>query len=156
MRPCDACGVEYVNAEAKKENEKSVYDPGEENERYCAVCKRKRLRDGEVKDFIPLFEAGRGKRDDDHLWYSIIHRLKTMYYDIPPLTQRPEDFNIFRNFKGSKDYFALVYADANNMGRSLEHYNTLDSVTHLLARLTMPVYTSVCTAIKDHLRLKNT
>ena len=113
MRLCDACGIRYVDA--AQPVKRSDNDLDEVNERYCSVCRLKRIRDSEAKDFISMFEAGRGGDYHDPLWHKIIGRLKEIEYKIPPLTERPIDFNVFRNFKGSKDYLALVYADANNI-----------------------------------------
>lgn len=153
LRLCDSCGVEY--AAPPDTRKKNIYDPGEEDERYCASCQRKRLRDGEVKDFISTFEAQRGSRDDDPLWHTILSRLRAMDYDLPLLTERPSDFNVFRNFRGAKDYLALVYADANNMGSAIEQYNRLDERQAFAHTIDDAIYTSVCTAITHHLKIKD-
>src|SRR5438552_4262835 len=151
LRPCDACGVEY--ADAALESKKVIHDPDEVNERYCSVCKQKRLRDSEVKNLISTFEAGRGTPDNDPLWYKILHLLREMQYDLPLQTERPTDFNVFRNFKGSKDYLALVYADANNMGSAIEQCTKLGRRQTFANTIDDAIYESVCTAITSHLKI---
>lgn len=161
MRSCDACGVEYVDAREPyhgiAQDSDDEPDDGEENERYCEICLAKRIRDVQVKKFIRYFvrdiEAKKETTLDDYLWRKIILRLSEMQYNIPPKTRRPRDFNIFRNFKGFKDYFALIYADANNMGRMIEQYNTLDSRKMFAHTIDDAIYESVCTAIARHLKI---
>jgi hypothetical protein len=155
LRPCDSCGVEYVDG--SKEDEDVKHDPGEENERYCKKCQNKRIRDTNVKKIIEEIEAVQGKRKtyEEHLWDQIIFRLREMDYHLPPLTERPKDFNVFRNFKGSKDYLALVYADANGMGRAIEDYHNLESRQRFAHTIDKAIYEAVCTAITRHLQIND-
>ena len=151
LHPCDACGIEY--ADALEEDKKVVHDPGEENERYCKQCQRKRIRDTDVKEFMTEIEEGKRKPYDEYLWDQIIPRLRAMNYSLPPLTERPSDFNVFSNFKGSKDYLALVYADANNMGSAIEKYKKLGTRRTFAHTIDDAIYEAVCTAITRHLKI---
>jgi hypothetical protein len=165
MRPCDACGIEYVDA--SEHNHENIHDfdiddevdPREEGERYCQSCYSKRSRDFEVKSFIRNFidpkSAKKGGNLNDYLWKKIISRLSEMQYKIPSRTRRPEDFNVFRNFKGAKDYLALIYADANSMGRAIEHYTVLSRRQTFAHTIDNAVYEAVCTAIARHLKIND-
>jgi CRISPR/Cas system-associated protein Cas10 (large subunit of type III CRISPR-Cas system) len=119
LRPCDACGIEYASPTVK--DKKEIHDRGEEEERYCVSCQLKRARDRDVKIFLD------NRKDviHEYMWHRIISLLLEMHYEIPELTNRPLDFDAFRNFKGAKDYFALVYADGNNMGRAVRECKKL-------------------------------
>jgi hypothetical protein len=165
MRPCDACGVEYADArgqdreDAQGPDTDDEPDMSEEGEHYCKSCNSKRARDLKVKifikDFISHVDIKREAPPDDYLWKKIISRLSEMQYDIPLRTRRPKDFNVFSNFKGSKDYLALVYADANNMGHTIEQYTTLNSRKEFAYAIDAAVYEAVCTAITRHLRIND-
>jgi hypothetical protein len=78
-----------------------------------------------------------------------------MHYDLPPLTQRPRDFNVFINFKGAKDYLGLIYADANNMGQTVGKQTTLCQKKAFATTIDDAIYEAVCRAIAKHLRIKD-
>jgi CRISPR-associated protein Cmr2 len=65
------------------------------------------------------------------LWERILSLLNDEGYVWPPEAElekldRPNDFNEFRQFaEASKDYIGLIYADANNMGKMMEHLEAL-------------------------------
>jgi hypothetical protein len=147
LRSCDSCGIEYASPAPKGEG--AVHDRGEEEERYCVSCQLKRLRDRDVKKFID----DRNDVTHEYLWHRIIFLLLKMDYDIPELTNRPPDFDAFRNFKGAKDYFALIYADGNNMGRAVRKCKTLPEYKALADDIDDALYTAVCTAIARHLKI---
>lgn len=153
MRICDSCGVEY--ADAQKKSRDVIRDVDEQDEQYCAVCQLKRARDGKIKDFIEKFikEAGKRAPHDEYLWNEIITRLRAMDYKVDEKTERPSDFNVFRNFKGAKDYLGLIYADANSMGRAIEKHNSLLARQIFADTIDKAIYTSVCTAIARHLKI---
>jgi len=153
LRLCDACGIEYASPAVK--GKKVVHDPGEEDECYCVSCQLKRSRDSDVKGFIEDIEAGKRVSYHEYLWDQIIPQLRKMNYDIPPLTERPNDFNVFRNFKGAKDYLGLIYADGNNMGRAFADCKKLDQREALAHTIDEALYTAVCTAITRHLKIKD-
>jgi hypothetical protein len=162
MRPCDSCGVFYAAPENGPV--KPIHDPGEQEELYCLSCQKKRLRDEEVKKLITeevkkrsstTIEANRQSREPDYLWSHIIQGLPEKEYKIPPLTTRPSDFNVFREFKGSKEYFALIYADANSMGKLFEGCEGLPIYKQLADAVDKAIYEAVCTAIKEHLQISD-
>ena len=151
LHPCDACGIEYASPAVK--GKRVIHDPGEEDERYCVSCQFKRVRDHDVKSFIEDIEAGKRVSYHEYLWDRIIPQLRTMNYTIPPLTERPKDFDTFRNFKGAKDYFGLIYADGNNMGRAVRECKSLPEYKALANDIDDALYTAICTAIARHLKI---
>ncbi|GEM_PF-728240 len=159
LRLCDSCGSEYADAEEHVDDsgKKIVVPraPDEANQQYCASCQQKRVRDGEVKGFLKRFVTGHGAFENDPLWHEIIKRLGKMNYDLTSRPQRPKDFNIFREFKGAKNYLALVYADANNMGRAITSCLSLLSRQKMANRIDGAIYTAVCTAITRHLQVRD-
>ncbi len=158
MRLCDSCGNEYADASIAPRE--LFHSPGEADERYCTSCQRKRKQedivDIRVKQLIPFSEATSKKfPHNEYMWTTIIKRLDELGYDLSERPQRPDDFNVFRNFKGAKDYFGLIYADGNNMGRAFADCKTLDEHEALAHTIDEALYTAVCTAITRHLKIKN-
>ncbi len=157
LRLCDSCGTEY--ADAQKESREVIRDADEPDEQYCAICQLKRTRDKKVKKLIEKFiqdtKAGKRTRYDEYLWGQIITRLDAMGYDLPEDTDRPNDFNVFSNFKGAKNYLGLIYADANNMGRAIEEHWSLAARQRFADTIDKAIYTSVCTAIAKHLKIND-
>jgi hypothetical protein len=159
LRLCDACGVEY--ADASLAPEEIFHSPGEEDERYCTSCQRKRKQedrvDRRVRQLIQSLSPTSSTRNkllhDEYMWTTIIERLHDFGYDIPKKTERPNDFDTFRNFKGAKDYFALIYADGNNMGRAVRECKTLPEYKALANDIDDALYTAICTAIARHLKI---
>lgn len=154
LRLCDSCGTEYTDAQ--KESREVIRAEDEQDEQYCASCQLKRARDSDIKGFIKDIEAGkRTPYDDEYLWNEIIPGLRKMDYNLPPETERPNDFNIFSNFKGAKNYLSLIYADANNMGLAIEKHRSLAERQKFAATIDEAIYTSVCTAIARHLKIND-
>jgi hypothetical protein len=159
LRLCDACGVEY--ADASIASEEISHSPSEEDERYCTSCQRKRKQedrvDRRVRQLIQSLSSTSSTRNkllhDEYMWTTIIERLHDLGYDIPKKTERPNDFDTFRNFKGAKDYFGLIYADGNNMGRAVRECKTLPAYKALANDINDALYTAVCTAIVRHLKI---
>ncbi len=151
MRPCDSCGVEYASPD--EQGKKVNRDPGEEDEVYCFSCQKKRRRDRKAKDSIDRYLAG-SKVRDEYLWIHLINDLRARKYYLPERVERPEDFNVFRNFKGSKDYFGLIYADANSMGRKIEDCETLAELREFARDVDRAIYDAVCSAIAKHLKIE--
>ena len=67
--------------------------------------------------------------------------------------EAPKDFDVFRDFKGAKDYLGLIYADANNIGRAIEEYSTLPTRREFAGWIDDALYTAICTAINSHLQV---
>ena len=159
LRLCDACGIEYAEPEKVQEDSKKVRKvpraPDEGNQQYCASCQKKRIRDSDVQDFLSEIEAGKDLFELEPLWHGIIRGLRDLKYDLSARPERPTDFNVFRNFKGAKDYLALIYADANNMGRAISNCPNLLARKKLAEAIDKAIYTSVCTAIARHLKVND-
>ncbi len=151
MRLCDSCGIEYANAGPGSKD--TARDAGEGDEQYCMSCGLKRARDSEVKNLLKRRETSKSNLSGDYLWSQIISRLLAVGYNLPQNTQRPNDFNIFRNFRGAKDYLGIVYADANNMGRAIASCHSLAARKEMADTVDNAIYTSVCTAIARHLKI---
>lgn len=152
MRICDACGIRYACPDLDGEEKSDVErDVDEENNLYCISCQLKRKRDSRVrKEYIPLIEA-RQPAPDEYLWDYLIKNLRAEKYNIPPRTDRPHDFNVFRNFKGAKEYLGLIYADANGMGSKVEACETLVGLHELAEKIDKAIYKAVSFAIAQHL-----
>lgn len=88
---------------------------------------------------------------ESRLWREVIRILRKIGYDIPKGTERPNDFNDFRNFGKSKDYIGLIYADGNGMGSKIENLDSLQKLEEFANEVDTSIYRSVCDAIKEHL-----
>lgn len=154
LRVCDACGADYASPEDEEKGRRVARDPGEEDEQYCVSCQRKRERDVTVKELIDeKIERKKSISRKEYLWDQVISRLQDMKYNLSSQPKRPKDFNVFRNFKGSKDYIGLIYADANNMGRAIEVHSSLPKRGAFAKRIDDAIYIAVCTAIARHLKI---
>ncbi len=157
MRPCDSCGVFY----AAPDEGRVIRDAGELQELYCTGCQRKRQRDDKVKTHIEQRVKPKKRSDDesndidDYLWDEVIGRLGEMQYDLSRNPQRPQDFNVFRTFKDGKEYFALIYADANGMGKAFGSCNGLPEYQKLAETIDNAIYQAVCSAITQHLKVSD-
>ncbi len=144
MRPCDACGVEYAVDKSE--------DADEQDAVFCASCLKKRWEDKDVRASIDAYvRSNTPKHAESSLWRNVIHTLQKNGYDIPTGTQRPNDFNDFRNFGNSKDYLALIYADGNNMGENSEKQGKLQALHNFAEEVDSAIYQAVCDAIKAYL-----
>ena len=162
MRLCDSCGIEYVyeqkedstKDDSTRELEKEIRDPGEEDELYCVSCTKKRERDNHVKKIIRrVIKDEHEPIEDEHLWVRLLRDLHNRQYKIPQGTERPRDFNVFQEFKGGKDYFGLIYADANGMGSKIEECETLEQYEKFARKIDEAIYEAVCFAIIKHLKI---
>ena len=164
MRLCDSCGIEYVFEQKEEDakdgstgiqkNEEEIRDPGEEDELYCVSCTKKRKQDIKVKKIIKSVIKHEHKQiEDEHLWVRLLQDLHNRGYEIPQGTERPRDFNVFREFKGGKDYFGLIYADANGMGSKIEECETLEQYSKFAKKIDEAIYEAVCFAINKHLKI---
>lgn len=152
LRICDACGVDYASPE--DQTRAFVRDPGEEDEQYCLSCQMKRARDQTVKQLIDEKVTKKHSiSQHEYLWDKVISRLQVMQYDLSTQPKRPKDFDVFRDFKGAKDYLGVIYADANNIGRAIEAYSTLPGRRAFADWIDEALYTAICTAIDDHLKV---
>lgn len=147
MHPCDSCGIFYANPDVYGED---LRDSGEGGELYCLSCQIKRKRDRDVKVNIKRKLPG-----DDYLWKNVFDRLGKLGYALPEHPERPEDFNVLSTFKGGKDYFALIYADANGMGKAFEECTGLKEYRDLAKTVDETIYEAVCLAIARHLKISD-
>lgn len=160
MRLCDACGVRYAHGEVKEQVE--VQDPGEGDGLYCISCIKKRRRNKFIIQLIKsTIKRGKFKRasyDNEYLWVELIRLLRSDEvggeYVLPEDAERPEDFNVFREFKGAKEYLGLIYADGNGMGKKIENCKTLAQFQQFAEDVDDSIYEAVCIAIKRHLQIE--
>mgnify|MGYP002402070883 CR=1 FL=1 len=147
----DSCGTEYAEGGGGSE----LRDPGEQDAVFCTSCQKKRREDVDVKESIDSYVAARPVKGPDHvqsrLWQEVIRILRELGYRIPKGTQRPGDFNDFRNFGKAKDYIGLIYADGNGMGSKVEKLPTLPEIRDFAKAVDDSIYNAVCDAIKEHL-----
>jgi hypothetical protein len=145
MRPCDACGMLYA--------EEEDHEVGDTDTFYCGSCFKK--REEEKK-----FEGLTSKKDDDEkqtLWERIISYLNDEDYDFVGFDKvsRPQDFNEFRQFAASKEYVGLIYADANNMGTTIDGLKTLQALSDFAKKVDDAIFVAMSRAIKAHLPIVN-
>nr|MBA2680966.1 hypothetical protein [Ktedonobacteraceae bacterium] len=158
LATCNSCGVAYAE-DMRLDND----DPDEPEGRYCRVCIAKRDEDRQVRmNISKLIQAERNHQGSSEkpssatLWGHILQAIMQPEpgkpaYDLPPNTQRPRDFNIFRNFTHGKEYLGLIYADANGMGKALEQKTTLRQVQDFAQLVDDAVFKAMGHAICQHL-----
>ena len=151
MRPCSSCGIEY----AEDDGGSSLQDRDEQDALFCASCQKKRREDIGVKESIDYYVGTQPVKKPGHiespLWQEVIRILHDTDYHIPKGTQRPGDFNDFRNFGNAKDYIGLIYADGNGMGSTIEELDTRPEIHDFAKAVHTSIYKSVCDAIREHL-----
>lgn len=154
LRVCDACGSRY--AETPDDSEDS--DPQDRERRYCAVCIGKREEDRRIKAGIDALIARRGGGNTPfhkplpYAWEKIFERLQShKEYPIPEETRRPDDFDQLRGSADGKDYFALIYADGNNMGQTMSELPSLAAIHDLAMGIDNAVYDALSEAIRQML-----
>jgi hypothetical protein len=153
MRSCSSCGTEY----AEDQDKTGAQDPNEQDALFCANCLNKRSEDARVKKFIKQKHhkggqpSNQSKNAESPLWQRVISILLDADYRIPEGTDRPNDFNDFRNFGKAKDYIGLIYADGNSMGSKIEKLPTLPEIRDFAKAVDDSIYEVVCDAIKEHL-----
>ncbi len=168
MRLCDACGREYAERKYPADDQ----DPDDEKKRFCEVCYTKREENKQVKERVKRIIKARQRllaeqnqhvqqaksvarrSEEQMLIWERVMRLLPPEYDIPDTTERPRDFNIFRNFKGTKEYFGLIYSDANNMGKKIRACRSLAELHQFAGTVDKAVYQAVCDAITEHLKIE--
>jgi len=143
---CNSCGVNYAEV-------MDPADPDEPDGRYCRVCKGK--RDKNRDNNKELREARKVPLSVETLWGRVIHSLGKSYLPpTSPLPQRPEDFNVFRQFTHGKDYLGLIYADANNMGKIFAGLTTLQAVKETATQVDKAVFDAMADAVRIHLQVQ--
>lgn len=145
MRPCSSCGIFY-----------SVQVAPDEPEFCCDSCLSKRYEDREVKEYIPVWIRQKKEKEgfESPLWNEVLGRLQYYNYRPPETTERPEDFNVFSEFRHAKGYLGLIYADANGMGKKLDTFSTLQEIHDFAKKIDEAVHWAMCKVISDHLPLK--
>jgi len=145
MRLCDSCGIFYAVERVPIE---AVY--------YCQSCLNKQVEDRVVKDYITTWIGRQKPRKDfeSPLWKEVLERLQRYNYYLPDDTERPEDLNVFGEFRQAKDYLGLIYADANGMGKKFEEISTLREVQDFAQKIDEAVYWAMCKVISDRLPVK--
>lgn len=123
MRLCEACGIRYAEGFDRWEP-----DAADRDRRYCLSCLEKRKEDGKIKKFIKRYLGSSTVKAEgikSPLWERVLKLLQEENYAMPEETERPNDFDDFRQFPGAKDYMGLIYADGNGMGAKTEKFKTL-------------------------------
>jgi hypothetical protein len=145
MRPCDSCGTHYA-----------VKQASDAIEFYCQVCLNKQAEDRDVKDYIKTWirQQKPQKEFESPLWNEVLERLQRYNYSLSDDPGRPEDLNVFSEFRQAKDYLGLIYADANGMGRAIEKLKTLHEIQVFAKKIDEAVYWAMCDVISDRLPAK--
>jgi hypothetical protein len=151
---CNSCGIAYAE-DTRLDND----DPEEPEGRYCRICVGKRDEDKEVRTHISdaiSVAARSGEVSDKTLWGRVLQAVNRQEppqkpmkpkYHLPPRTQRPKDFNAFRDFTRGKEYLGLIYADANGMGKALEKETSLQKVQDFAKLVDDAAFTAMAYAI---------
>ncbi len=101
------------------------------------------------------------KNKDLKLWERILQILGkqdasiTSTYHLSDETQRPPDFNAFRELIAGKGYLGLIYADANSMGKAIEAQKTLQSVQQFAEQVDEAVFKAMGDTIRTHLPVQS-
>lgn len=155
MYLCDSCGIEYAK-EIRREQ-------GEPDALLCESCHNKRVEDKDVRNGIKesisyhVVEKLSDKSPAysiSPLWDEVIDNLSHLKYQMTGRTERPQDFNVFSAFKGTRDYMALIYADGNNMGQKIEKIPTLRDLQDFAKKVDEGVKCAVSSAIAEHLQVE--
>ncbi len=157
LATCNSCGLAYAE-DTRLDND----DPDEPEGRYCRVCIGKRDEDKNVRMHISdLIQAAHNHQGSSKtLWGRILQAImqpepNKPVYLLPANTQRPKDFNVFRNFTHGKEYLGLIYADANGMGKALERATTLQQVQDFAQLVDGAVFKAMGYAICQHLPVQH-
>lgn len=154
MYLCDSCGVEYAGEIVPDHGEKLLL---------CESCYNKCEDDSKVRNGIKesiryhVVENRSGKSSayaTSPLWDEVIDNLAHLNYHMRGDTERPQDFNVFSLFKGTRDYMALIYADGNNMGQKIEELPTLRKLHDFAEKVDDGVKWAVSVAIAEHLQVE--
>lgn len=152
MRPCDACGTRY----AEKRYTGPSADPDDQERCYCAACLGKRAEDHDVRGGIEQLVKDKvitgnvaERPENPFAWEKLIGMLPPSY--LKPNTIRPSDFNELEGLSGGKDYMALIYADANQMGTVMDELKTLEDREAVAKMVDTAIYTAMSSAIVEHL-----
>lgn len=153
LRPCALCGIEYATRHSREA------DPDEQDALVCSSCFQKQLEDGKVKSHITEFIEGSSVRQElkNTLWYRVIKELKKRDYEFLKWTERPSDFNQFANFRGAKNYYGLIYADANSMGTIFDRpeCGQLSVRKRIADGMDKSIYEAVADAIAKYLKMND-
>ncbi|QBD78671.1 hypothetical protein EPA93_22855 [Ktedonosporobacter rubrisoli] len=168
--------LEDVISSKSRDEEDEENNEEEANGVYCESCLRKRGQDRNVKRIISkiLPEADistsseefkrrvegvvttneKKKGVGEALWMRVLPGLHNQDYKFDVNIERPADFNEFANFKGAKQYLALVYADANNMGQAFAKCKTIPEKRKLAQAVDEAILQALCVAINEHLQIE--
>ena len=151
---CNSCGANYAEAILKDPS-----DLDEPEGRYCLVCEKKRKENETVTRSIPdlIWAAQKQRVSNQTLWERILQVLSKKdasgqsLYALPTGTERPKDFNAFREFAHGKEYLGLIYADANSMGKVFSGLDTLQAVQDTATQVDEAVFDAMGDAVRLHL-----
>jgi hypothetical protein len=151
LRVCDACGSRSAEARDLRDT-----DPASQDNRYCAVCIRKREEDIDIKNGIEVLLTRRGggsahyNKPLPYAWERVLGLLPPEY-SIPANTERPDDFDALGGSATGKDYLAIIYADGNGMGQMMSGLTSLAQIHGLAQIIDDAVYAAMSAAIKTFL-----
>lgn len=155
MSPCDACGVRYAEDKYKG----GSMDTDDQDRYYCNVCLEKRREDHKVKEGIESIvkekkhtgQVTEGERRP-FAWEKLIRMLPETYH-LELKTDRPSDFNKLEGLSSGKDYMALIYADANQMGNVMHDLKTLKDRKDMAEMVDNAIYNAMSKAIDKYLQI---
>ena len=137
---CESCGNAYAQ---------TIDDADGTDDRYCRMCMGKRDEDVAVKRMLD--KAHIKPVPETRLWGRISNLLTHYGYDLSSQPDRPDDFNVFREFTHGKEYLGLIYADANSIGKALEDLETLQELKEFADRVDKAVFKAMAHAITNYL-----
>jgi hypothetical protein len=151
--PCASCGVEYAYGYDRHAG------PNERDLLFCASCLQKREEDMRVKGRIDTLLGPKAKSTalQDTLWDRVIEELRKRNYNFFDWAERPSDFNEFASFRGAKNYYGLIYADANSMGTIFDRPagGWLSIRKQIADGVDKSIYEAVADAIARYLKMED-
>ena len=117
LRSCDSCGTQYAQSLDSSRPQ--------EHQWICRSCELKRAQNMDVKTVVRHLTGRPGAIDAQSrtLWHRLLTPFREALYDTP--CDLPDDFNVLGELSQPKNYFGLIYADGDEMGRHLEACTSL-------------------------------
>lgn len=114
---CESCGEEYA-------------EESYEDELLCVSCVKKRTRDREIKTEIRkeisrlIEQPNQEQQTSQKLWNRLLFGVKDILGEFKgKRLDRPEDLNTLGEMSSPSNYIAVIYADGNNMGTIIDHFD---------------------------------
>jgi hypothetical protein len=136
---CDSCGAGHAT------------EYGEEDERLCASCARKRTENAAVQADIHAWASGQAPANRNRLWGRFLDDLRTRGYPVGQ-GNRPETFEALGALSKPANYLAMIYVDGDNMGHVVDQIGSTGEMGRFSQAVDQAIYESAVEAVDTHLR----